>query len=156
MADESTGQQGHPPGTGAPDRRTGVGPVPVRGPGGRGTLFERVGGPGFFVRLVDAFYDAVETDPVLAPLYPADTSASRRDLAEFLMQYWGGPPVYSARKGHPRLRARHLHLRIGPAERDAWLARMTAAVEATTDDPEVAEALTTYFTDAAAFLQNRP
>ena len=31
----------------------------------------------------------------------------------FLAQYWGGPPDYSAEKGHPRLRMRHAPFAIG-------------------------------------------
>jgi hemoglobin len=34
------------------------------------TLFAVVGGMPFFERLIDAFYDGVEQDDVLAPLYP--------------------------------------------------------------------------------------
>ena len=50
-------------------------------------------GPAFFVELVNRFYDGVEGDPVLLPLYPDtdDTSGARERLAMFLAQYWGGP-----------------------------------------------------------------
>ena len=39
-------------------------------------------GPGFFVALVDAFYDGVETDQVLLRLYPegSDTVGARHRL----------------------------------------------------------------------------
>ena len=70
------------------------------------TIFEAVGGAATFERLVDQFYDGVETDPLLRPLYPEDLSAPRRHLALFLMQYFGGPDTYSQERGHPRLRGR--------------------------------------------------
>jgi hemoglobin len=120
------------------------------------TLYERVGGLDFFVRLVDSFYDAVERDDVLAPLYPEapDFTGARRRLTLFLAQYWGGPTTYSDERGHPRLRMRHFPFTIGPVQRDRWLAHMTAAVEATTADPAVRAELRDYFVPAAEHLRN--
>lgn len=102
------------------------------------SLFERVGGADFFGRVVDRFYDAVERDPILIPLYPegAATSGARRRLAMFLVQYWGGPDEYSTERGHPRLRMRHQPYAIGERERDRWLLHMIAAIEAETADLE--------------------
>ena len=99
-------------------------------------LYAAVGGAPFFERLVDAFYDGVATDPLLLPLYPEapDLKGARRRLTLFLIQYWGGPATYSDERGHPRLRLRHLPFAIGPAERDAWLAHMTRAVDVATGD----------------------
>jgi hemoglobin len=93
-----------------------------------GTLFDRVGGEPFFVDLVDRFYLGVAGDPLLRPLYPDDLTESAQHLALFLMQYWGGPPTYNEQRGHPRLRMRHAPFVIGPAERDAWLRHMLAAL----------------------------
>jgi hemoglobin len=92
------------------------------------TLYERVGGEPFFVDLVNRFYVGVAGDPLLRPLYPDDLQDSSRHLALFLMQYWGGPGTYGEERGHPRLRMRHVPFVIGPAERDAWLRHMLAAV----------------------------
>jgi hemoglobin len=91
-------------------------------------LYERVGGESFFVDLVDRFYLGVAGDPLLRPLYPDDLRESSRHLALFLMQYWGGPGTYSEERGHPRLRMRHVPFVISPAERDAWLRHMLAAL----------------------------
>ena len=91
-------------------------------------LFDRVGGPAFFVDLVDRFYLGVAGDPLLRPLYPDDLKESSDHLALFLMQYWGGPPTYNDQRGHPRLRMRHAPFVIGPAERDAWLRHMHEAL----------------------------
>src|SRR5689334_6312858 len=77
------------------------------------TVFEAVGGQAGMDALVDAFYDRVERDAVLRPLYPDDLADSRRHLALFLGQYFGGPATYSEQRGHPRLRMRHAHLSIG-------------------------------------------
>jgi hemoglobin len=94
-------------------------------------LFSRVP-DGFFARVVDRFYDGVEADPVLLPLYPegSDTVGARRRLAMFLEQYFGGSTAYSDERGHPRLRMRHVPYLIGELERDRWLVHMVAAIEA--------------------------
>jgi len=113
----------------------------------------------FFERLVDRFYEGVETDAVLLPLYPEqpDLTGARRRLMLFLIQYWGGPQTYMEERGHPRLRMRHFPFHVGPLERDRWLVHMAAAVEATCDDsvPEgIAEELMDYFAPAAEHLRN--
>lgn len=120
-------------------------------------LFERVGGLDFFEALVDRFYDGVETDPVLAPMYPADDlEGARRRLALFLAQYWGGPTTYSEERGHPRLRMRHARFPIDPAARQAWLAHMQAALAAGGLERADETLLWDYLCTAAAHLQNLP
>jgi Truncated hemoglobins len=120
-------------------------------------VFERVGGIAFFERLVDRFYDGVEGDPMLLRLYPTpgDLSGARRHLTLFLAQYWGGPTTYSDERGHPRLRMRHAPFAIGPEERDHWLSHMRAAIDAVDPEPEVREALESYFEMAAESMRNR-
>lgn len=121
------------------------------------TLYEQVGGHEFFVRLVNGFYDRVEGDTVLRPLYPQgeeEMRAAREHLAMFLSQYWGGPPVYNETRGAPMLRARHMPFRIGAAERDAWFGHMKAAVEESGVSEEIAAGLLDYFDKAATHLIN--
>ena len=128
------------------------------------TVYRAVGGQEFFDALVDRFYDAVERDPLLRPMYPRDLRGSRERLAGFLAQYWGGPPRYREKRGHPRLRLRHLPFAIGRAERDAWMAHMTASLdEATLADgtghplpAEIRAAMFDHFDNAATHLINQP
>lgn len=119
------------------------------------TLFEAVGGQVWFDALVDRFYEGVEVDPVLRPLYPEELVEPRRRLALFLGQYWGGPTTYSDERGHPRLRMRHFPFAIGSLEHDAWLSTMTSAVDAMAPPPEIGTALVDYFTMAARHLVNQ-
>lgn len=128
--------------------------APVTSPGV--TLYDLVGGYTWFEALVDRFYDGVEADPVLRPLYPDDLTAARQHLTGFLVQYWGGPATYSEQRGHPRLRMRHVPFRIGPAERDAWYHHMAAAVRAGDLPPEVEQQVLSYFESAAQHLVNQP
>lgn len=119
------------------------------------TLYEAVGGQPFFDRLVDAFYEGVEHDPVLRPLYPDDDMAgARHRLGLFLGQYWGGPHTYMEERGHPMLRMRHMPFHIGPTERDHWLLHMAAAVERCTPPGEIRDLLMGYFVPAADHLRN--
>jgi hemoglobin len=118
------------------------------------TVFEVVGGQPFFDALVERFYARVEIDPTLRPLYPADLGPGMRALALFLGQYWGGPPDYSAEKGHPRLRMRHAPFVIGEPERDAWLSAMLAALDEA-DAPETArQMMREYFETASTAMRN--
>jgi hemoglobin len=126
------------------------------------TVFAAVGGQQFFDDLVSRFYDAVENDELLRPMYPADMGPSRHRLAGFLAQYWGGPADYSAERGHPRLRMRHMPFAIGQAERDAWMRHMLASLEAarlpdgSPLDPDIANAMFAHFDNAATHLINHP
>jgi hemoglobin len=120
-------------------------------------MYERVGGGEWFAGLVARFYSAVDTDPVLRPLYPPDPDdfqAAADHLCGFLIQYWGGPADYSAVRGHPRLRMRHGGFRIGAAERDAWYRHMADAVRGgglgAADEAE----MLAYFEMAATHLVN--
>jgi len=121
------------------------------------SLYERVG-PEFFARLVEEFYARVEADPVLLSLYPEpdDLGPARERLRLFLIQYWGGPTTYSDARGHPRLRMRHAPYPIRERERDHWMAAMTAAVGACTDDETLRSELLAYFEPAATHMINRP
>ncbi len=103
------------------------------------TVFEAAGGWPYFEALVDHFYDTVQDDAVLRPLYPEDLTDARRHTALFLQQYWGGPAIYNEERGHPRLRMRHNPFVIGQVERDAWLAAMVLAVESVPMRPDLAE-----------------
>lgn len=120
------------------------------------TVYDRAGGMRFFERLVDRFYEGVEGDPVLRPVYPEqDLADARHRLTLFLAQYWGGPRTYDEERGHPRLRMRHFPFAIGPAERDRWLLHMRAALAELTPPADVADAFERYFDNAAEAMRNR-
>ena len=121
------------------------------------SLYDAVGGLPFFEQLVDRFYDRVASDPLLLAVYPQpeDMGSARRRLALFLAEYWGGPPSYSAERGHPRLRMRHFPFAIGTAERDRWLEHMRAAVAEMDPPPQIVSALLDYFERGAEMVRNR-
>ena len=118
------------------------------------TVFDLAGGLPAFVRLVGDFYDRVHADPALAPMFPADMTEAKEHLALFLAQFFGGPQEYSRRRGHPRLRMRHLPFTIGQQQRDAWLGHMLAALDASGIPEPAASDMRRYFEDGSAFMIN--
>ncbi len=113
------------------------------------------GGPEAFSLLVDRFYEGVEKDQVLRPMYPpSDLAEARENLALFLIQYFGGPSIYAMKRGHPRLRMRHVPFTIDEAARDAWLTHMAAALASVPAFAPYTDTMRRYFTEAAHFLQN--
>ncbi len=119
------------------------------------TLYDALGKP-FFVQLVEDFYEFVEADEILRPMYPDDLTEAKHHLVLFLIQYWGGPAQYMAERGHPRLRMRHSPFRITKRARDAWLAAMTGALERQRDrlTAEQFDEMASYFEMAAHQLRN--
>lgn len=94
------------------------------------SFFDQIGGHETFEKLVRAFYQGIETDPVLRPMYPDDDmEGAIWRLRSFLEQYWGGPHTYSEQRGHPRLRMRHAPFKVNPEARDRWLSHMSHAVD---------------------------
>ena len=95
------------------------------------TPYEQMGGDAGIRRLVDRFYDLMDTAPEAAhvrALHAASLKASREKLYLFLTGWTGGPHVYIEKHGHPRLRMRHFPFSIGARERDEWLWCMDRAL----------------------------
>ena len=109
-----------------------------------------------FERLVGAFYRRVRTDDILAPMYPEhDLAGAEQRLRDFLVQRFGGPDRYAQRRGHPRLRMRHVPFAIDRRARDRWVSLMEEAlVEAQLPEGALAP-LRRFFHDAATFMINR-
>jgi len=99
----------------------GVGDASYRAAGGRKGV----------TRLVDAFYRIMDELPraqTIRRMHPNDLSQSRDKLTRFLCGWLNGPSLYAEKYGPIQLPRAHAHLRIGPDERDAWLACMERAV----------------------------
>jgi hemoglobin len=121
------------------------------------TFYDEIGGMETFERIVNRFYDGVETDEVLRPMYPeadlADGSARRRFML-FLVQYWGGPNTYSEERGHPRLRMRHAPFTVDETAQEHWLTHFRAALDEVGLTEEQDAKLWGYVTYAAQFMRN--
>lgn len=123
------------------------------------TPFLRIGGQVAVDRLVDAFYRRMDTLPetrAIRALHPADLTGTKEILQRYLGEWLGGPPRYSEERGHPRLRRRHLHLAIGPAERDAWMFCMSGALAEAVADTVLRDELHSSFLKLADWVRNDP
>lgn len=108
------------------------------------TSLRAMGGEPGVKKLVDFFYNAMESTPGAArirELHPRDLELTREKLTAFLTGWLGGPSRYNERWGVIRIPSFHAHLPIRPAERDAWLDCMRQAV----DQMELADDFRDYF-----------
>src|SRR5689334_6172281 len=122
------------------------------------THYELIGGDAAVRRLVDRFYDLMDTAPEAATirkLHARDLKASREKLYMFLTGWTGGPPIYVEQRGHPRLRMRHFPFSIGAQERDEWLWCMDRALDEQPMPDELRAHLRTRFHALADHMRNR-
>lgn len=122
------------------------------------SMFERVGGRAAIDRLVDRFYDGMDTLPeakTIRAMHADDLGPIRDVLKRYLTEWTGGPKLYSVEKGHPRLRQRHIGFAIGDAERDAWLLCMHGAMEETVTDTAARQELDRALSGLADWMRNR-
>jgi hemoglobin len=123
------------------------------------SIYEAIGGIDKVDELVDRFYDLMALEPQFAELqaiHPPDSSSSREKLKFFLTGWMGGPDIYSPKYGHPMLRARHLHFKIGILERNQWLACMYRALEECGIDGNIAKQLEESLFNTADWMRNQP
>jgi hemoglobin len=121
------------------------------------TPYDEIGGDVAVRSLVETFYDVIESEsPHLRAMLPRDTSTSRQKLYEFLSGWMGGPQLYAERRGHPRLRLRHMPFSIGTFEAEEWMRCMLRAMSET----GVTAAAAAYFEHelrkTALWMRNRP
>lgn len=122
------------------------------------TPYQLLGGDAALRRLVDRFYDLMDTVPEycgIRKLHPQDLAGSRDKLYMFLSGWLGGPGLYVEKFGHPMLRARHLPFSIGVEERDAWLACMLQAMEDAGVEENLRDSLLRAFFGTADWMRNR-
>lgn len=119
-------------------------------------VYEAIGEAGF-TRLVAAFYRRVQSDDILAPMYPADDfPGAEQRLRAFLIYRFGGPADYLSQRGHPALRMRHAPFAVTPAARDRWMDLMSQALDEAELPEETAQTIRRFLDGVATFLINRP
>lgn len=121
--------------------------------------YERLGGEAAVRKLVERFYELMDTLPEAAgirSMHPQDLAGSKEKLFKFLSGWLGGPPLYMEEYGHPRLRMRHMPFPIAEGERDAWMLCMTRAIEEqVTDDVLLKQHLLQSLYKTADFMRNQ-
>jgi hemoglobin len=112
------------------------------------TIYEWGGGRAAFARLLNAFYDLVEGEPLLAPLFGGTVSREHRDhVTDWWCEVMGGPAVYTERRGgYEHMLARHRGLAIDGEARLRFVTLLSRAADATgmPADPEFRAAVMGY------------
>jgi hemoglobin len=112
------------------------------------TLYEWAGGRNAFARLMDAFYDRIEEDELISPLFPGGVSREHRDhVTLWWIEVFGGPADYTEKLGgYHRMVAKHKDLAITPEQRSRFVTLMSLAADdaGLPDDPEFRSALLAY------------
>ena len=95
-------------------------------------------------QLTNTFYDIMDSLPEAAGLramHAKDLSAMKEKLADYLIGWMGGPPLYANKYGTVCMTTPHEPYHIGPAERDQWLLCMDKALEQTGASEELIKML---------------
>ena len=122
------------------------------------SLYELLGGETGVRKLVDRFYDLIDSAPEAAQIraiHPKSLKQSREKFFMFLSGWSGGPQLYIEKYGHPALRRRHIPFSIGETERDQWVWCMHKALDEMDLHAQVRDYFKGHFSDAANFLRNR-
>ncbi|MGB5235145.1 MAG: group II truncated hemoglobin [Candidatus Macondimonas sp.] len=122
------------------------------------SMFERVGGAPTINRLVESFYARMDSLPeaeVIRAMHAPDLGPTKDVLKRYLGEWMGGPKHYSAERGHPRLRQRHMGFAIGDAERDAWLLCMRGALEEAIEDADARQEIYGLMAKLADWMRNQ-
>ena len=93
------------------------------------TRFQRLGGRDALVSIVETFYDRIDADPELRPIFPPDLRPGRDKQAAFLEELFGGEPRYRQLYGEAALRRRHLAFTITERAAERWLEHFAAALD---------------------------
>lgn len=106
--------------------------------------------------LAESFYGRVAKDPVLQRLFPSGSlRCAIHEFTAYLVQVLGGPPEDSQRRWWLSLRESHARFRIGPQEREAWIALMNATLREFPVPEPARAALTDLFAHASSYLIDR-
>ena len=121
------------------------------------TPYDILGGEAGIKRLVNRFYELMDELPeayAVRKIHPESLRGSAAGLTDFLSGWFGGPPLYAEKKGHPRLRMRHAPYAVSQELRDEWMLCMTQAIGEQVADDAFRTWLVTTFAQMADHLIN--
>ena len=112
------------------------------------SLYEWAGGEAAIRRMIDAFYDRVEQDDLLSPLFPGGVREEHREhVAAWWSEVFGGPTRYTDELGgYEQMVSKHRELGITPEQRRRFVSLMSVAADDAKlpADPEFRSALIAY------------
>jgi hemoglobin len=112
------------------------------------TLYDWAGGREALERMINCFYDRVEHDDLLSPLFPGGVSAAHREhVTTWWCEVFGGPAEYTERLGgYSTMLTHHRDLGITADQRFRFASLMSLAADDAKlpADPEFRAALVGY------------
>jgi hemoglobin len=126
------------------------------------TLFEWAGGGEALRRFIDRFYDRVEKDELLSPLFPDGVPEPHREhVTAWWSEVFGGPPRYSDELGgYEAMVSHHRGLAITEEQRFRFVSLLSLAADDAElpADPEFRSALMAYaeWGTRIAFANSQP
>ena len=117
------------------------------------SLYDRLGAERL-KQLVELFYDLVFEDENIKDLFKSSKEEIKSKQFLFLTQFLGGPPLYSEKYGHPRMRQRHLPHPITEDKAVSWLKCMYNAIDTLDIPQEMKTELFERFPRTAFFMVN--
>lgn len=117
------------------------------------TIYERLGEKNLRL-MVNRFYDLVQKNEIISPLFKDDFETIRKKQFMFLTQFFGGPQLYSEEYGHPRMRMRHLPHKITNEGKEEWLKCMKEVVFSLEIDEKLKQAIYNCFPPIAQHMVN--
>lgn len=124
------------------------------GPGTRRRLFDALGGRDNVEKVVDRFYDRIDDDPELRPVFPASMVVGRARQKLFLEEWLGGEPRYSRDIGPWQLRRRHARFRVTEAGAARWIEHMEGALRDCGVPDDLADEIASLLRPVAALMVN--
>lgn len=122
------------------------------------SLYELIGGEPTVWALCNTFYDIMDRDPrvnELRAIHVADLGVTRQKFFEFMSGWLGGPPLFTQKYGHPRLRARHLHVPVNDAMVEQWLSCMQQALQQCIADASLRQIIWENLVPLARHMKNQ-
>ena len=117
------------------------------------TLYEQIG-QAKIDKITKSFYQSIESDEVIRPMYPKEIKPAEERMRLFLIQVFGGPMTYTEQRGHPRLRRRHFPYSIDMNARQRWMMHMLKALKEAELEQGVEEKVIAYFEQASLHMIN--
>jgi hemoglobin len=112
------------------------------------TLYAWAGGTAAFERLINAFYDRVEKDDLLSPLFLGGVTEEHREhVIAWWSEVFGGPAEYTENLGgYHHMVTKHINLGITPEQRFRFASLMSLAADdaGLPSDPEFRAAFVGY------------
>ena len=103
------------------------------------SLYQVIGEEQGVYHLVKNFYHVMETDPTAKDCLGTHELIEgkvpdevKKKLFMFLCGWFGGPNLFVETYGHPRMKARHVHVKISEKEASQWLYCMNSSLDSHT------------------------